>query len=120
MTIALQILQIHVEDHSVLYMKTNGGPDVVCVTVIIKRFLAHRHVSNIKESGINMPRITLSKAFRELEECYGDLERVCLGSQLLMSIYNHMMNLLLKHKEEIILVPLVFIVWKQYVLHVAQ
>ena len=61
-------------------------------------------------SGINMLRITLVIASMELEDYYKDLERIYLGSQRLTSMYNLMMNLLLKHTEEIISLHLVFIV----------
>jgi hypothetical protein len=119
MVIVPQILQMHVGDLYVLSMKTNWEPDVVCMIVIIKRFQEHRHVRNMQKSGINMLRIILVIATMELEDISRDLERIHLGSQLLMSICNHMMKLLLKHEEEIILLHPVSTVWKQYVLHVA-
>jgi hypothetical protein len=58
-------------------------------------------------------------AFMELEDCCKDLERIYLGSQLLITICNHMIKRPLKHTEEIISPHLVSTVWKQYVLHVA-
>ena len=39
------------------FMKTYGGLDVICITLIMKRFLGHRHVRIMQESGINMLRI---------------------------------------------------------------
>ncbi len=108
--IVFLILQIHVEDHFVLYITISGELDAECVPATIKRFLEHRPVSNIKENGINMFRIIATTAIRELGECYNDLEKGYHGSQLLRSIYNHMMNLLQKHKGQIILVPLDFTV----------
>src|ERR1700679_3045545 len=121
MMIVLQILQMHVGDLSVLSMKINGELDVVCITVIIKKFLERKHVSNMPKYGINMLRIILVIPSMELEDFSKDLGKIYLGSQLLMLMYNHMMmNLLLKRTEKIIFLPLVFISWKQYVLHVAQ
>jgi len=95
MMTVLQILQIHVEDPFVHYMKINGEPDAVCMNAVIKRLQEHKHVSSIKESGTNMFKIILVKAFKELEECCKDLVKVCLGNQLHMLIHNLMMNLLL-------------------------
>jgi len=48
MIIVLQILQIHMEDPFVHYMKINGEPDAVCVNAVIKRLQGNRHVSSIK------------------------------------------------------------------------
>ena len=117
MRIALQILQIHVEDHSVLYMKTNGEPDVICVTVIIKRFLAHRHVSNIKESGINMLRIIHAKAFIRMLQRPGESLPWQPATHVNLQAHDEPTP---EMQRKTILVHPVFIVWKQYVLHVAQ
>ena len=84
-----------------------------------QKFQEHKHVIVMQESGISMLRIILIIATMKLEDIFRDLERIYLGSQLLMSICNHMMKLLLKHTEEIILLHPVSTVWKQYVLHVA-
>ena len=65
-------------------------------------------------------RITLVIPIMVLEDSFKDLERIYLGSQLLKSICNHMMNLLLRLAEKIIFLLLVSTVWKHYVLHVAQ
>jgi len=108
--IVFLILQIHVVDLFVLFMKISGELNAVCVTVTTKRFLEHRHVNDIKESGINMFRIIVVTAFRGLEECYNDQENSYLGTQLLRSIYSLMMNLLLKFQEQIILDHLGFTV----------
>ena len=102
--------RINVGDISVLTMKISGELDVVCVTVIMKRFLVHRHVSVMQESGINMLRIILIIPIMELEDSSKDLGKIYLGNKLLISIYNHMMNLLLRHAEKIIFLHLVSIV----------
>src|SRR6266498_794453 len=68
-------------------MKISGELNAACVTVTTERFLEHRHVNDIKESGINMFRIIVVTAFRGLEECYNGLENGYLGTQLLRSIY---------------------------------
>ncbi len=93
-----------------LYITISGELNARCVTAIIKRLLEHRPVSNIKEDGINMLRITATTVFRGLEEYYNNLERDYLGSQLLRLIFSHMMNLLLKYKGQITLVLLDFTV----------
>src|SRR5271169_2326491 len=107
MMIVLKVLQMHNGDLSVLSMKTNGELDVVCITVIIKRFLERKHVNNMQKSGINMLKIILNIASTGLEDFFKDLGRIHLGSQLLMLVMcSHMMNLLLKHTERIILLHL--------------
>ena len=111
---------MHMEDLSVLSLKTNLEQDVVCVTALMKRSLEHRHVRIMEESGINMSRIILIIPIMELEDSSRDLERIYLGSQLLKPICNHMMNLLLRQAENFIFLHLVSTVWKHYVLHVAQ
>ena len=93
-----------------LYITISGKLNAGCVTATIKRLLEHRPVSNIKENGINMFRITAITVFRGLKEYYNNLERDYLGSQLLRLIFSLIMNLLLKHKGQITLVLLDFTV----------
>ena len=90
----------------------------ICITVIIRKWKTQRLVHSIKENGINMFRIILSKALMVLEECYRDPQKICLRIQHLKVIDSLMMSWLQSQKKVITLLLLEFTVLKQYVLHV--
>ena len=118
MTIASQNWQIIVVVHSVHSMSNDMELSAICITVIIRKLETQRLVHSTKENGINMFRIILSKALMVLEECYKDLQKICLGIQHLEVIHSLMMSLLQSQKEVIILLLLELTALKQYVLHV--
>jgi hypothetical protein len=103
MMIVLQTLQTLVVDHSVLTMNIYMDLNAVSATAITKKLHVHKHVRGIRSNGKHIFNIIIGTPLLELEECYKDPMKPCLGNQLDKQINNLMMNLLhLKYKERII------------------
>jgi hypothetical protein len=106
------------EVYFVLCMSWNMVHSVVLKAVLIKKWLRHRHVLNMRENGDDIKAIITIKNCLAFDGWCTDQVKDCHGSLLLVQIYNLMMKKQLKFRGQTTLHHNDSIVWRQFVLPV--